>query len=82
MNFVGYCLRIDWPFGGITLRVEHLKGVLYYYTKSQPEMNFFSLALPLLVTLWSSMRATGNEPRNFKLCPSGVDDIKAGTPPS
>ncbi|GFV95001.1 hypothetical protein TNCV_1029991 [Trichonephila clavipes] len=47
MNFEGYLLQIDWPFGGITLRVEHPKRV-QYYTKSRPQMNFLSRALPLM----------------------------------
>ncbi|GFY02819.1 hypothetical protein TNCV_3506991 [Trichonephila clavipes] len=27
MTFEGYFLRLDWSFGGITLRVKHPKGV-------------------------------------------------------
>ncbi|GFT51975.1 hypothetical protein TNCV_2058321 [Trichonephila clavipes] len=42
MNFGGFFLRIEWTFGGITLRVEHPKGEYYYYTKSRPQMNFLS----------------------------------------
>ncbi|GFV94899.1 hypothetical protein TNCV_1028971 [Trichonephila clavipes] len=58
MSFEGFVLRIDWPFGGITLRVEHPKGVLLL-NKSQPQMNFPSLALSLTATAGSDVVQSG-----------------------
>ncbi|GFU76963.1 hypothetical protein TNCV_4521191 [Trichonephila clavipes] len=51
MSFEGYFLRIDWPFGGITLRVGHPKGVLLVHQVESP--NEFSQSFPPLDELRS-----------------------------
>ncbi|GFX09363.1 uncharacterized protein TNCV_1887761 [Trichonephila clavipes] len=60
MNFEGYFLRIDWPFGGITLRVEHPKGVLLLQQVSTP--NQFPLSCHPLVRLKSAEISDAQHP--------------------
>ncbi|GFT03090.1 hypothetical protein TNCV_1361591 [Trichonephila clavipes] len=47
MNFEGYFLGIDWPFGGITLGFEYPTAVLLLHKVSSP--NEFPESCPLLV---------------------------------
>ncbi|PRD23359.1 UNVERIFIED_CONTAM: hypothetical protein NCL1_46560 [Trichonephila clavipes] len=56
MNFEGYFFRIDWPFGGITLRVEHPKGVLLLHQVSTP--NQFPLSCHPLTKLLTEKEST------------------------
>ncbi|GFY33255.1 hypothetical protein TNCV_1241051 [Trichonephila clavipes] len=78
MNFEHYFLRIDWPFGGITLRVEHPKGVLLE-TKFRPEMNFLSRALSFLDKFFNAACALSKEcnaQRFFRVRPKATEKSK------
>ncbi|GFU23268.1 hypothetical protein TNCV_2559631 [Trichonephila clavipes] len=73
MNLESYFLQIGRPFGGITLRFEHLKEY-YDYTKSRPQMNILSRVLPLVVKA-VTLKYIGSPPvdrdrRNAHPCPT------------